>query len=69
MLQLDALERQVATAQLMAGFARAQGADAEIPDLAAERAAWEVWLCSPPEDADGGDPQRAAVMRALGLRT
>jgi hypothetical protein len=62
---LDDLQRQVSTAQLATSLQRALGADVEVPDWGEVRGEFDAWLVSRP---DVEDPDRAVLMRALGLR-
>lgn len=66
-LILEDFGRQIANAQLIASIQRSLGAEVEVPDWDELRAEFDRWLISPPPDSDGGDPDRAVLMRALKL--
>lgn len=66
-LQLDELERRIATRTQAVLLAQASGAEVELPDPVAVREEFDAWLASEPERVDV-DPVKATLMRALGLR-
>lgn len=67
MLWLDSLERQVHTAALVAGMAKAAGAEnVDVPDWDQIRRDFDVELAREPVDM--ADDDRAVMLQALGLR-
>lgn len=68
MLNVEALERRVQTMTLVAGMARASGADAEMPDWDKIRADFDAQIAAEPELLLPEDTDRLTLLQALGLR-
>lgn len=67
-LLLDDLRRRADNALLVAGMARAAGADVELPDWDSIRADFDQHLISPMDAAPVVVDDRTTMLRALGLR-
>ncbi|MEU1810946.1 hypothetical protein [Micromonospora aurantiaca (nom. illeg.)] len=64
---LERLERHTHTSVLLAGMARAAGAEGvQVPDWYEIRAEFDSWLAEVPDEVK--DDDRTVLLRALGLR-
>jgi hypothetical protein len=67
-LRVEALEREVTTAQFAAVLAANQGAEGvQVPDLDTERAAFDARLAAEPVALTETDRDRLDEMRSLGV--